>query len=93
MNRQRLRLRIGGDIQEGLTIVHLRLASGTGQHNGTNRKGYIVWTAYNLTDSTQLKLKYYNSKIKDDRLKPAPVLASDPNPTNSRTQVDFSVKF
>lgn len=79
-------------IDTDATLADLNF-SDFGPKGGTNRKGYIAWAAYNLTDATQFKLKYYRSKIKDDKLPPAPVLASDPNPINNRIQVDFVVKF
>jgi hypothetical protein len=80
-------------IDTDATLADLNF-SDFGPNGGTNRKGYIVWVAYNLTDATQFKLKYYNSKIKDDKLLPAPVIpVTDVNPTNNRIQVDFSVKF
>ncbi len=79
-------------IDTDATLADLNF-SDFGPKGGTNRKGYIAWIACGLNDVTQLKLKYYKSKIKDDRLPPAPVLASDRNPANNRIQVDFVVKF
>jgi Putative porin len=64
-----------------------------GPNGGTNREGHSVWVAYNPTDGTQVKLKYINSKVKDDNLQPAPISSSDKNPTFNRIQLDFSVKF
>lgn len=79
-------------IDTDATLADLNF-SDFGPNGGTNRKGYMAWAAYNLTDATQFKVRYYNSKIKDDKLPPAPVTAKDPNPTNNRIQIDFSVKF
>jgi Putative porin len=64
-----------------------------GPNGGTNRTGHVVWTAYNFTKATQVKLKYFNTKVKDDNLPPAPISTSDKNPTLNRVQLDFSVKF
>lgn len=64
-----------------------------GPNGGTNRKGHAVWAAYNFTQSTQLKLKYFNTKIQNEDLPPAPIAGDDPNPTHSRLQADFSIKF
>jgi len=64
-----------------------------GPNGGTNRKGHVVWAAYNFTKFTQVKVKYFNTKVKDDNLPPAPITASDQNPTFNRIQLDFSVKF
>jgi Putative porin len=64
-----------------------------GPNGGTNRKGHSAWVAYDPTDSTQVKLKYINSKIKNEDLLTTKVPGSDPNPTFNRVQLDFSVKF
>jgi Putative porin len=65
-----------------------------GPNGGTNRKGHVVWAAYNLTKAAQVKVKYFNTKVKDDNLPPAPIdPPNDTNPTFNRIQLDFSVKF
>jgi hypothetical protein len=64
-----------------------------GPNGGTNRKGHTVWVAYNPTNSTQVKLKYFNTKMIKQDLKTTSVPGSDPNPTFNRVQLDFSVKF
>lgn len=64
-----------------------------GPKGGTNRKGHAVWTAYNPTASTQLKLRYVRSRIENDALPPAPISGVESNPTHHRVQVDFSFKF
>jgi hypothetical protein len=65
-----------------------------GPNGGTNRKGHVVWTAYNFTKATQIKLKYFNTKIKNEDLPSPPAITkADPNPTFNRVQLDFSVKF
>lgn len=65
-----------------------------GPNGGTNRKGHIVWTAYNFTKATQVKLKYY-STLKDKASLPPTVYtgAGNVNPSFGRFQIDFSVKF
>jgi hypothetical protein len=66
-----------------------------GPNGGTNRKGHSVWVAYNPTNSTQVKLKYINSKMIKEELKTtsAPGSGTNPNPPFNRVQLDFSVKF
>ncbi|MEW6683785.1 MAG: putative porin [Nitrospirota bacterium] len=54
---------------------------GTG---GTDRKGSIVWAAYNPNKALQVKVKYFKTKIEDDQ--------AAPNDIN-RLQADLSVKF
>jgi len=79
-------------IETDATLADLN-DSDFGPNGGTNRKGHVVWAAYNLTKATQFKLKYFNTKVKDDNLSPAPITTSDKNPTFNRIQLDFSVKF
>ncbi|HEY4485936.1 MAG TPA: putative porin [Nitrospiria bacterium] len=67
-----------------------------GPNGGTNRKGHVVWAAYNPTKATQFKLKYFNTRVENPDLPPAPVSATPgglTNPTHQRIQIDFSVKF
>jgi Putative porin len=64
-----------------------------GPNGGTNRKGFKVWTAYGLTDSTTLKLTLFDTKIKDDNLPPAPVTTDETNPSSFRFQADAVVAF
>ncbi len=54
---------------------------GTG---GTDRKGSIVWAAYNPNKALQVKMKYFKTKREDDQ--------ATPNDIN-RLQADLSVKF
>jgi hypothetical protein len=54
---------------------------GTG---GTDRKGSIVWAAYNPNKALQVKMKYFKTKREDDQ--------ASPNDIN-RLQADLSVKF
>lgn len=53
-------------------------------NGGTNRKGHILWAAYNPTKVLQVKLKYFKTEIEDD--------SASPNDIN-RLQADLSVKF
>lgn len=64
-----------------------------GPNGGTNRKGHTLWVAYKPTKATQVKVKYFNTKVKNEDLKPAPITTSDPNPMFNRIQLDFSFKF
>ncbi len=54
---------------------------GTG---GTDRKGHIVWAAYNPNKALQVKMKYFKTEREDDQ--------ATPNDIN-RLQADLSVKF
>jgi hypothetical protein len=54
---------------------------GTG---GTDRKGNIVWAAYNPNKALQVKMKYFKTEREDDQ--------ASPNDIN-RLQADLSVKF
>lgn len=51
---------------------------------GTDRKGHIVWAAYNPTQALQFKVKYFKTEVEND--------AAAPNDIN-RLQVDLSLKF
>jgi hypothetical protein len=66
-----------------------------GPNGGTNRKGHIVWTAYNLTKAAQLKLKYFSTQKEKASLPPTVYTgaAANANPSFGRVQLDFSVKF
>ena len=82
-------------LQTDATLADL-VYSDWGPNGGTNRKGHIVWTAYNFTKVTQVKLKYFSTQILNDHLPPAPAIAGPPvsrNPNFGRVQLDFSVKF
>jgi hypothetical protein len=54
---------------------------GTG---GTDRKGNIVWAAYNPNKALQVKMKYFKTEREDDQ--------ASPNDIN-RLQADLSIKF
>ncbi|MFZ5861490.1 MAG: putative porin [Nitrospirota bacterium] len=60
-----------------------------GFKGGTNRKGHIVWAAYNPSKAVQLKAKYFISRVED------PALANNGgnNGDVKRLQVEASVKF
>lgn len=79
-------------VESDATLADL-VDSDWGPNGGTNRKGHIVWTAYSFTKATQFKLKYFNTKMKNEDLLTTAVSGSDPNPTFQRVQLDFSVKF
>ena len=53
-------------------------------NGGTDRKGHIMWTAYNLSKALQVKVKYFKTEREDDL-----ATANDIN----RLQADLSVKF
>jgi hypothetical protein len=55
-------------------------------NGGTNRKGHIVWIAYNPTKALQVKTKYFMTEVEDETLPPG---EDDIN----RLQVDLVVKF
>lgn len=79
-------------IQAEATLADLA-DSDWGPNGGTNRIGHIIWTAYSFTKSTQVKLKFFDTKMKNEDLLTTSVPGSDPNPTFQRVQVDLSVKF
>ncbi len=56
-----------------------------GSDGGTDRKGHIVWAAYNPTKALQVKAKYSTSEVENDT-------AATQKDVN-RLQIDFSVKF
>lgn len=53
-------------------------------NGGTDRKGHIMWAAYNPNKAIQVKVKYFKTEIEDDQ--------ATPNDIN-RLQADLSVKF
>jgi hypothetical protein len=53
---------------------------------GTNRRGHIMWLAYNPEEWIQFKTKYFITQVAETKLSPG---ADDIN----RLQVDLSVKF
>jgi hypothetical protein len=55
-------------------------------NGGTNRKGHILWIAYNPQEWLQLKAKYFITRTAEAKLSPG---ADDIN----RLQIDASVKF
>lgn len=57
-----------------------------GDNGGTNRKGHIVWVAYNPTKALQLKAKYFITETEDETLPPG-------EKDVDRLQVDLSIKF
>lgn len=59
---------------------------GTG---GTDRKGHIVWAAYNPNKALQVKMKYFKTELENDQATPS---SSSPAHIN-RLQADVSVKF
>ncbi len=80
-------------IETDATLADLN-DSETGPRGGTNRKGHTLWAAYSLSDASQLKLRYMNTKVKNEDLPPAPLtVGSEPNPTHHRIQLDFTIRF
>jgi hypothetical protein len=57
---------------------------------GLNRKGHIVWYAYNITKLVQAKVKYFMTEIEDTT---APGFAAGSKDKIDRLQMDFSMKF
>jgi hypothetical protein len=53
---------------------------------GINRKGHIVWIAYNPTKALQWKAKYFMTETEDESLPPG-------EKDIDRLQVDLSIKF
>jgi hypothetical protein len=53
---------------------------------GTNRKGHILWGAYNLTKGLQFKTKFFRTKVENASLPPG-------TDDIDRLQVDLSMKF
>ena len=53
-------------------------------NGGTDRKGHIMWAAYNPSKALQVKVKYFKTEREDD--------SATPNDIN-RLQADLSVKF
>jgi hypothetical protein len=53
-------------------------------NGGTDRKGHIIWAAYNPSKALQVKVKYFKTEREDD--------LATPNDIN-RLQADLSVKF
>jgi hypothetical protein len=53
-------------------------------NGGTDRKGHIMWAAYNPSKALQVKVKYFKTEREDDL-----AAANDIN----RLQADLSVKF
>jgi hypothetical protein len=53
-------------------------------NGGTDRKGHIMWAAYNPSKALQVKVKYFKTEREDD--------LATPNDIN-RLQADLSVKF
>ncbi|MCG3116399.1 MAG: putative porin [Candidatus Manganitrophus sp. SA1] len=58
-------------------------------NGGTNRKGHIVWVAYNPTKALQLKAKFFMTELEDETLPPGAGGKDDID----RLQVDASIKF
>ncbi|HET8761486.1 MAG TPA: putative porin [Nitrospiria bacterium] len=56
-----------------------------GTDGGTDRKGHIMWAAYNPTQAIQVKSKYMTSEVEDD--------SSAEQKDVSRLQIELSVKF
>ncbi|HTN44571.1 MAG TPA: putative porin [Nitrospiria bacterium] len=79
-------------IEADATLADLN-DSDFGPNGGTNRKGHTLWAAYNFTSATQVKLKYFNTKMIKKDLATTAVPGSNPNPSFNRIQLDFSVKF
>jgi hypothetical protein len=79
-------------VQSDATLADLA-DSDWGPNGGTNRVGHIIWTAYNFTKATQIKLKFFDTKMKNGDLATTKVPGSDPNAVFQRVQVDYSVKF
>lgn len=79
-------------IEDDATLADIN-DSDFGPNGGTNRKGHSAWVAYNPSSSTQVKLKYINSKMIKKDLATTSVPGSNPNPSFNRVQLDFSVKF
>ncbi len=55
-------------------------------NGGTNRKGHILWAAYNFTKYLQAKAKFFKTKVANETLAPF-------KNNIDRLQVDLSVKF
>ncbi len=53
-------------------------------NGGTDRKGHIMWAAYNPSKALQVKVKYFKTEVEND--------AATPNDIN-RLQADLSIKF
>lgn len=64
-----------------------------GPNGGTNRKGFKVWTAYNLTKYIQTKLTVFDSKVSNEDLPIAPITSDEVNPSHFRLQGDVVIKY
>ncbi len=53
---------------------------------GTNRRGHIVWGAYNFTKALQFKTKFFQTKVENESLPPG-------RDNVNRLQVDLVTKF
>jgi len=53
---------------------------------GTNRKGNILWMAYQISKPTIFKVKFFNTQVEDESLPPG---KDDIN----RIQIDLAIKF
>ncbi len=60
---------------------------------GTNRAGNSIWLAYGITNAAQVKLRYFNNRLKDESLPPGAVAAGEPNPNYNRLQIDLMLRF
>ncbi|HEY5648922.1 MAG TPA: putative porin [Nitrospiria bacterium] len=67
--------------------------SDLGPGGGTNIKGHKIWAAFSPTKATKVLLTYYNGKILNTDLLPAPVFADDENPAHNRVQINYMFKF
>lgn len=53
---------------------------------GTNRKGNVLWMAYQISKPLQFKVKFFNTEVEDESLPPG-------KDDIDRLQVDLSMKF
>ena len=79
-------------LQSDATLADLA-DSDWGPNGGTNRVGHIIWTAYNFTKAAQIKLKFFDTKMKNEDLVTTKIPGSDPNAIFQRVQVDITFKF
>lgn len=59
---------------------------------GTNRKGHIIWAAYQFNKAMQLKTRYLMTKVKDETLPLLPGATPGKDDVD-RIQVDFMIRF
>lgn len=62
-------------------------------NGGTNRRGHISWVSYSPNDWSQLKFKYFYTKLIADGLPPGSNGANNPGDDINRFSLDYAVKF